>query len=298
MPQQQSKQPDFIPAPQPDFIPADSSATVAPEQPQGNAIQRAFDKAVTVTPEQQAGHGPVVNALQKFGAGAIQGAAGPFVHPLDTIEGIGHAIAHPQDAGHQIVQGAMDNPAGALGNLVGGGVLGGAAGEAGGALAKVVPTTGKAGAVFQDLNQSLANQPVNLTRSSGPMQQLEKVGAAGPGVPTTVGKMLDRSRMISPMNYPEARLFQENLAAPSTTEKMGMGGSMKGGVKQLNKAFYSDIKDAADQAGRGDDYAKAMRDYRIASTAGNIAKNVGKVAVPAAIGGGAYKLTRALEGGR
>ena len=58
-----------------------------PDQPQGNAIQRAFDKATTVTPEQEQGHSPLVNRLQEFGAGAIQGAGQTLVHPMQTPSG-------------------------------------------------------------------------------------------------------------------------------------------------------------------------------------------------------------------
>lgn len=263
-----------------------------------NTIQRAFDKITTVTPEQQHGHGSIVNGLQKFGAGVIQGVGQPFVHPIDTLTGMAKFAADPTQGTGELAHSVMENPMQAAGNVVGGGILGEGAGMVGEGLAKAIPTTAKAGRVFQSLNQDLANQPVGLTRSAPHLEHLAQIDAAGPSMPGTVNKLLNRSQATFPMNYPEARLFQENLASPSTTEKMGMGGSMKGGVKQLNKAFYEDIHDAANQAGRGEDYAKAMRDYRIASTVGNAAKNIGKIAVPAAIGGGTYKLTRALEGGR
>lgn len=298
MPPQQSKQPDFIPAASPDFIPAEQ-LTSAPEQPQGNALQRAFDNLTTVTPEQEKGHSWLTNKAQEFGAGAIQGAGQPFVHPIDTAEGIRHAFAHPIDSLHADVDSLRAHPAQTLGNLVGGADVAGVAGEIPGALAKI-PTRARAGAIFNDLGTKLANQPVNLTQSTAPMEQLEKIGSAGPGVPTTVGKLLDRSRMISPMNYPEARLFQENLSSPSTTEKMGMGGSMKGGVKQLNRAFYGDIRNAADAQGLGEDYDKGMRMYRQAATMNDMAKgvgkHVGKMAGTAALGGAGYGLYKAFQG--
>ena len=103
-------------------------------------IQKAFDNLTTVTPEQQQGHGPVVNALQKFGAGAIQGAGQPFVHPVDTIEGLGHAFAHPIDTAHSMGEQFNADPAKAIGNVVGGAGLGMAA-EAG--LGKVIPPIAK-----------------------------------------------------------------------------------------------------------------------------------------------------------
>jgi hypothetical protein len=90
-------------------------------------LQRAkdkFDELTTVTPEQEKGHSWLTNKAQEFGAGAIQGAASPIVHPMDTLEAIGHTIAHPIDTAVALGKSAMANPAQAAGNLVGGAVLG------------------------------------------------------------------------------------------------------------------------------------------------------------------------------
>lgn len=102
---------------------------VAPDAPKSllQRAQDAFDKLTTVTPEQRAGHGAVVNAAQEFGAGAIQGAGAPIVHPSDTLDAIGHTIAHPIDTAKAVAKSAMDNPAKFAGNLVGGALLGEAA---------------------------------------------------------------------------------------------------------------------------------------------------------------------------
>lgn len=96
--------------------------------------QDAFDAFTTVTPDQEKGHSAVVNRAQEFGAGAVQGAFAPVVHPLDTLNGIGSAIAHPVNTATAMIQQAKDHPAQALGNLVGGVV----AGEGAAAAAKAV----------------------------------------------------------------------------------------------------------------------------------------------------------------
>lgn len=90
----------------------------------------AFDSLTTVTPEQQAGHGAIVNAVQKFGAGAIQGVGAPIVHPLDTLESIGHTIAHPWDEAHEEVNALYKDPAKFAGNVAGGAIVGEAAAPA------------------------------------------------------------------------------------------------------------------------------------------------------------------------
>src|ERR1700761_5505952 len=102
-----------------------------------NGLQKAFDSVANVSPEEDAKHSAPVNALSHFGAGALQ-TFSPRVHPIQTVEGIGNAIAHPIDTGKQILQHAMEDPAEAAGNLVGGLVTGGAGAEAGeGLLAKL-----------------------------------------------------------------------------------------------------------------------------------------------------------------
>ena len=275
----------------------DTSQGTAPEPPQGNALQRAFDNLTTVTPEQEQGHSAPVNALQHVGAGFMQ-LASPLVHPLNAMEKAGDTLMHPHDTLNETIQGVKEHPWETVGNVLGGAALGGVAGEVGPKVMEKIPTRAKAGAIFNDLGTKLANQPVNLTQSTAPMDQLEKIGSAGPGVPTTVGKLLDRSRMIYPMNYPEARLFQENLSSPSTTEKMGNGGQHEKVAKQLNRAFYGDIRNAADAQGLGEDYDKGMRMYRQAATMSDAAKKVGKAAAYGAAGaagaGAAYRLAKDL----
>ena len=296
----------------------DVNAGGASEQPHGwglssimagtTPLHKAFDKATTVTPEQEQGHSPLVNRLQEFGAGAIQGAGQPFVHPIETVKGIAKFAANPLLETGQMGADAVQHPAQALGNLAGGAALGEGIGAAAtspwaGALAEKIPsipTRAKAGTIFNNLGTKLADSPVTLTNSTPQLTQLEKIGATGPAVPTTVGKLLDRSRMIEPMNYPEARLFQENLSNPSVLEKQSMAGSMKGGIKQLKPAFYNDIRDTAETQGLGNDYDKAMTMYRRAAMMNDMAKgvgkHVGKMAGTAALGGAGYGLYKAFQG--
>src|SRR4029077_8450304 len=85
-----------------------------------NSVQKAFDTATTVTPEQEKGHSWLTNKAQEFGAGAIQGASQPFVHPIETAKGMAKFIANPTLEGGQMASDALEHPAQALGNVVGG----------------------------------------------------------------------------------------------------------------------------------------------------------------------------------
>jgi hypothetical protein len=106
-----------------------------------NFIQKGVDALTTVTPEQRAGHGAIVNAMQDFGAGAIQGLTAPIVHPIQTIEGIGKvgsALLGDKESADQIVNGIkQEGVAKNLGNLVGGAIFGEGAGEAAAPIARV-----------------------------------------------------------------------------------------------------------------------------------------------------------------
>jgi hypothetical protein len=163
------------------------------------------------------------------------------------------------------------------------------AGEAAGGLVKgidAIPRTGRAAAKFDTLGAALKDQPVTLANTTPHLQRIAEIDATGPSMPATANKLLNRSQATFPMNYPEARLFQENLSNPSVLEKQGIGGSMKGGIKQLKGGLFEDIKNAADTKGMGQDYADAMKEYRRAAILKDVAKNGGKIAVPAAVGGG------------
>lgn len=106
-----------------------------------NAIQKGFDRFTTVTPEDEQGVGPVGRFAGRVGAGIVEGIGAPFMHPIQTIKGIGETISRGQGTPWGVA-GEMARPAvedfvqnGAekalphqLGNLMGGAALGEAAG--------------------------------------------------------------------------------------------------------------------------------------------------------------------------
>lgn len=135
-----------VPPDQAGWTPVPSATPAAPAEK--SLLQKAqdrFDQLTNVTPEQQAGHGATMNAVQKFGAGAIQGVGAPFVHPLDTLGSIAQTIAHPLDSAHAEVNALYKDPAKFAGNVVGGAILGEAAAPAIAPIAEAVKTgAGKA----------------------------------------------------------------------------------------------------------------------------------------------------------
>jgi hypothetical protein len=288
-----------------------SAPTQTPPAP--GLLDKIRNNVATAQQGAQPGDGGVVGALKNFGAGGA-----------DVVRSLGHAAMHPlesltpstpqqgesnkpvsqqlKDSGSQIASDASNvihNPmrtAGRIGTGLLAGEAGGAALRAGAEVPNLIPTRAKAGAMFDSLNKDLANQPVNLTRAAQPLQRVTEIGERGSTLPAPVNKLLQRSQGVAPMTFPEARDYQGSLSDLSASDKLAMNGRVRGGVAQLNKSLYDDLHDAASQAGRGDDYAKAMTDYRRASQIRNTATNVGnavkKVAIPAVVGAGLYKFAK------
>jgi hypothetical protein len=135
--------PAFDPSSSYEASPSESAASVDTR----NGVQKFVDNLTTVTPEQQKvpswmnpAVGAVLNQAQKFGAGAIQGATAPFVHPQDTLRSVGNLIeasmfpTQGAQFAQQAIQNAAQNPAQTAGNLVGGAVLSEGAGALGEAM--------------------------------------------------------------------------------------------------------------------------------------------------------------------
>ena len=181
-----------------------------------------------------------------------------------------------------------------------------------GEIGDAIPTRAKANKVFESLKGDLAQQPISLTRTQPQLARLLQLSKEGGGnVPTPIRQLANLSgegtpksvpllramqndlngttteaAQPKPLMYPAARNFQSGIASMSRDDLGQMAGPMKGGVKQLSKAFYDDIHDATASAGRGDDYANAMKQFRQASQTRDFLKTAGKVGVPAVIGGG------------
>ena len=301
-------------------------------QPKGNKLQRVFDNLTTVTPEQEKTPswmsptiGAGVNQLQKFGAKAIQSIGQPIVHPLQTVQGAVDTVLHPIDTATGMYAGAKKDPAGTLGSVAGALITGGLGAEAGESLLAKIPTRAKAMRAFESVAKDAADQPVRLTRTAPHLQKMMQLGKEGGGaVPLPVRQLANVAApatpksvpllramqndlngvstvqpMAKPLLYPSARNFQSGLASLSREDAGNMSGPMKGQLKQLNKAFYGDVHDAATAAGRGDDYAKAMRTYSRAANLGEIAGKLKKWALPGVMTGAGLsqvpKLMRAFE---
>ena len=324
----QQEQPGF-------FSSLGKSFGLDPESMQANAQQQKehpIRHALEAMPGVQMGEGLIQGAKRSGGEllhgikDASQGnPSGLVSHGISALPFVGPAMdkaaeqAPPSTPGESYLSRIGDvatNP-GAMGTLIGGAAQAaplalGAADIAapGRGLIGEVPTTAKAGELFNSLKGDLAKQPVSLTRTGPQLQKMLQLGregggtvpgparqlanAGGSGAPRSVPLLRQMQNELSgtpppepqPLLYPSARNFQSGLSTLSREERGAMGGPMKGQLKQVNKALYGDVRDSAENAGRAEDYVKAMRMNRQAETMNRLLKTGAKIAIPAAVGGG------------
>ena len=304
----------------------EETTTPPPALDTRNGLQKAFDESTApLSTEQRKGAPDWLNEASDVPTGFISGMGSLVVHPMQSVEGLVHAFSHPRDTVETASRAFEEHPGYTIGQTLGAGTAAvGAGGAADNAIARI-PTKAKAGELFSTVAKDAADQPVSLTRTQPHIQKMLTLGKEGNGtVPLPVrqlanagGESLPRSVPIlrrmenelngvseapepKPLLYPSARNFQSGLSRLSREDVGNMGGNMKGTLKQLNKALYDDIHEATSTVGRGEDYAKAMRDMKWAGRAGELVNNLKKWALPAAAGaagvGGVTRLMHALEG--
>jgi hypothetical protein len=306
-----------------DAVGSNSQSGETPPIPEPGMLQHAqsaFDKEFAPSP----GKGLVGNAVDS----TISTLASPLVHPVKTAQALLAPFNYDTNPGadfgktgksnfgsgtdqsgqmvNELKRQYQESPSEAIGSGIGniaGAYLGGKVApevaKAPGKIGEMIPSKQRAGGVFESLNKDLANQPVTLEKTAQPLQRVTEIGERGSTLPTAVNKLLERSQGIEPMTFPEARDYQGSLSDLSGSDKLAMNGRVRGGVAQLNKAFFDDIQKAAEAAGRGKEYADAMKEYRRASQLGTAAQGLKKYAIPAAAGavglGAVEKLRKAFE---
>jgi hypothetical protein len=264
-----------------------------------NAVQRTFDDLTTVTPEQEKGHSWLTNKAQEFGAGAI-GSLSPLFHPVKTLESVPEAVAHPVDTAKNVWQNVKEHPAEAAGGLVG---MADTAGLGEAAASPLLPSAARASRVFADIEKSAKDVPVTMERTQPALDEFrQSVRTGGKNAPVMnqlqnritprspkVG-ILDRMQndlndttpeppAPNPINFPEARDFYSNISRQTARpgflrraiEPPGMG-DFRFRAGNVREALNSDLTNAADAIGRGEDYTNAMKEYGRAKTLQKVGK--------------------------
>jgi hypothetical protein len=249
-----------------------------------NSIQKSFDENTADNPND-----PFLKSLLKS---AVRTPLQPLMHPLKALSYDPATAGLPTNQPQPQGGGVMHDIANTVGGTVGmAGLMGGA-----NAALDSLPSTARAGARFNALNTKLANEPVPLNATAAPLQRAAEIGARGEALPKALNDLLTRSQSPIPMTYPEARDYQSSLVSRSLMDRLNTSPRMAGATKQLNKAMFSDIRNAADAQGLGEDYEKATNEYRQAATLRKLGKNAAVGAGLGAAGAvGAGPIVRALK---
>lgn len=332
-PQKAQATPDFIPyhpdGDVPDFIPlnANSHTPIVPPKVTvpGEGLMHSLGSSLGLTdqssPLDDIKQHPIESAIDAIGGpavpalrGAFQGAkrsAGELIDAgRDALNGNSAGAAYHGIKSIPMIGPGMDKAAsqyadkdylGEAGTLLGTAaqaapaVLGGidAVAPQRGLLGQI-PSSSRAISKFQSLDNDLANQPVPLKSALQPLQRATELGARGGTLPKAASDLLTRSQSPIDMTYPEIRDYQSNLSDLSRDAQGSMNRKMLGQIGRLNKGLYGDIFDAASSAGRGEDYAQAMKEFRQAAQLKDLAKKTvkagAKYALPAGgVGALAYR---------
>jgi len=164
----------------------------------------------------------------------------------------------------------------------------------------VIPSSRRAGENFQKVMRGAGNVPVDTSEIRPILDRAQELsgvrGTPGRGsspvkVITDLAKTLKSpgpgsSGPLQELPYSAARDFSSAAGRLSAQEKQNANPVMQRQVALLAKALNSANESAAEQAGLGEVYRAAMKEYRQAQQMKEAATTVGKGAL-AAIGGGA-----------
>jgi hypothetical protein len=130
-----------------------------------------------------------------------------------------------------------------------------------------IPNKAHAGRVFADVAEAAKNTPVTMERTQPELQRFEDLTMAGGRRSKPFTQLAKRINSEEPVNYPEARDFYSNIGDATSPTKLQkfMGRGMKPVMLRqgtiTRHALNADIGDAAAAAGKGQEYADAMKEY-------------------------------------
>lgn len=150
-----------------------------------------------------------------------------------------------------------------------------------------IPSRVHAGAMLGDITDAAGHIPVNLGRTMPELLRGVELGERGGTPSKPISDLWARANQTFGPTFREARDYYTNISQKSADEANSLKPAMKRQIGAVRQAFHGDMKDAADVVGRGEDYANAMKEYARASKVADMAKKIGKFAVPLLLGGGA-----------
>lgn len=143
------------------------------------------------------------------------------------------------------------------------------AGATGNEIATVlkIPNRAHAGRLFSEVSEAAKNTPVLMQKTEPELQRFEDLTMAGGRRSKPFTQLYKRMQLDEPVNFPEARDFYTNIGDATSPTKLQrlMGRGMKPTMLRqgtiTRHALNADISNAATMAGKGQEYANAMKEY-------------------------------------
>ncbi len=162
----------------------------------------------------------------------------------------------------------------------------------GSAAVRAIPSTARAGAAFKDVMGAAKNIPVDITAPGTVALRIGELAERGGSMPMAARKFLNRITDPSKaqLTYEEARDFASNISRLSVNEFGRLTPVVAREVAELRVALNKSVAQAASKAGKGQEYASAMKEYAQAMKLRGMVDDVlkgAKRALPYAVGAGA-----------
>lgn len=294
------------------WTPVEENAPVSPPKP--NTYQKltaGYNPDVEEWAQKHPVVGPIVRFLDATGGaamsapeaivkgitGAVKSATTGQKYPLaQTLLEAGQGWADPK-----VRQGALSVLPEALGvgagNVAAGEAVPAAISAGASAVKSALPSAARAGAAFQDIKTTVGSVPIDTGKFSDSALELYTQSQRGATLPKAVRDLVNRATKPegTPLTYSEAKDFQSNISSLSANQRMSLNPKTMRLVGQLNQDLKSALEDAADTAGKGEQFQKAMKEYhnamQIQDWTDTVKSNAWKAAL---VGVGGYELKRLL----
>lgn len=157
--------------------------------------------------------------------------------------------------------------------------------------ASAIPSTKRAGQAFQSVMKAAHAVPVDVEEPGRIALRIQELADRGGSMPMAVRKLINRitNPNLPQLTYEEARDFASNISRLSANEYQRLTPVVGREVASLSAAMNRVNAFAAQQAGKGAEYASAMKEYaqamRVRDFLGSIVEGA-KKAAPYASGAG------------
>lgn len=255
-----------------------------------NPVDLVKNAASAASSEFQKGSQEGRQSLDSLKQGDIKGF---LAHQIGQVGHAGAAVAAPlagnnlSKAGEQLGQGDVSGAAGTATGVAAPVLVSGAV-KGTGALIDSIPSTERAGAMLRQVKATAGDVPIDMTKPGNSALELYTQSQRGATLPLAVRKFLTRTTTpdSAPLTYAEAKDFQSNISRLSADEYGKMNPNTRRLVGQLNADLKSSLQGAADTAGKGQQFADAMKEYHNAMRLKGMSEQAIQYAMKAAITGG------------